>query len=139
MSKLSSMYEQTILEARKIKYDMINVNGGFSDGVTVQPGANAGLLSISVDIYGGGTKASHVYKVPRKIAEYQSAYLAARRTGDPTSAVLSSELQSYYKNLKKAISLEVVALISQFDNQMKTVVDTAVANLNKRYAEQPEQ
>lgn len=139
LPSITELYADVITEAKKIKYDMINVNGGFSDGVTVQPGANAGVLSISVDIYGGGTSANHMYKVPKKIAEYQAAYLAARRVGDPASAELSTELQAYYKNLKKAISIEVVNLISQFDSQMKTVIDSAVTNLNKRYAEPVEE
>ncbi len=135
MAKLADIYGHVISEAKKIKYDMVNVNGGFSDGVNVQPGSNASVLSISVDIYGGGTKNSHLYKVPKKIADYQAAYIAAMKLGDPTSTALSAELEAYYKNLKKAISLEVVTLISQFDGQMKVVIDSAVANLNRRYSE----
>lgn len=138
---LESLYEQALEEAQKrIKYDMVNVNGGFSDGVDIRPGTNAGLLAISVDIYGGGTKNSMMYNVPQKIAEYQAAYVEARRTGDSVAPDLNRELQSYYKNLKKAISIEAVRLISQFDQEMKVVVDKAVANMNKRYGtpQQPE-
>ena len=134
MSKLNlkKYAKEVITEKKKIKYDMKNVNGGFSDGVEIRPGQHAGVMNISIDIYGGSTSTALAYPVPDRIKQLQTGFLAARRTGDPVDQALYGELEAYYENLRRAIALEVYQLMRQFDAQVGQVVSNAVNNYNQR-------
>jgi len=118
---------------KKIKYDMKNINGGFSDGVEIQPGEHSGIMNISVNIYGGNTKSAHPYQVPPSIKKLQAAYIAATQVGDPVSGNLKVQLEAYYTNLRRAISLEMVKLIQQFDAGASESISTAVQTINQKY------
>lgn len=131
--KLVEAYRLLQEESKKIRYDMTNVNGGFSDGVEIKPGENSGVMNVSVNIYGGSPKTTHPYNVPPSIAQKQEAYIAARQTDDPSSAAFERELETYYTMLRQAISLEMVAIMKNFDEQAGLVISRAVANVNKKY------
>ena len=118
---------------KKIKYDMKNINGGFSDGVEIKPGEHAGVMDISVNIYGGSQGLAHAHQVPPSIQEIQKAFIAAQQTGDPIGAELRADLEAYYANLRRAISLEIVRLIQQFDAQANESIANAVAKINQKY------
>lgn len=131
--KLTDAYIKLNEEAKKIRYDMTNINGGFSDGVEIKPGNSASVMNISVNIYGGSPKTSKPYAVPKSIADMQQAYIAAQQSGDPVSSDIRSELETYYNNLRTAISLEVVNIMKNFDAQARDAINRAVANMNKKY------
>jgi hypothetical protein len=131
--KLSNNAKILLEEKRKIKYDMKHINGGFSDGVEIKPGQHAGLMNISVDIYGGSNGLSHPHQVPQSIRELQEAYIAAAKTGNPSATDFKPELEAYYTNLKRAISFEIVRLIQQFDQGASTAIATAVQKINEKY------
>lgn len=132
--KLTEVY-LSMLSEKKIKYNMQNVNGGFSDGVSINVANHPGAVSVSVNVYGGGELNSVKFKVPSKIAEFQEAYISARRTGDQISNDLSTELNSYKSNLKKSIGLAIVKLMEKFDVDAKVAISDAVARVNNLYAE----
>ena len=119
---------------KKIKYDMRNINGGFSDGVEIRPAQNdPAIMNITINIYGGSKNSFNAYKVPPRIQELQSAFLKTRQTGDPFAAEFKKELDAYYDNLKRAIGLEMVRLIQEFDAQAKDSIGRAIGKLNQRY------
>lgn len=128
--KLLDLYEE---KTKKVRYDMVNVNGGFSDGVEIKPGDNPSVMNVSVNIYGGSLQRSHPYNVPKSIADLQQAYIAAQQSGDPVSTQIKDQLEAYYNNLRRAISLEIVALLKSFDEQANAGITRAVTNLNKKY------
>lgn len=131
--RLSNTFRLLTEESKKIRYDMVNINGGFSDGVEIKPGGDPTTMNISVNIFGGNQSNALRYNVPKQISDMQQAYIAARTTGDPVSSEIEVELESYYNNLRQAISLEVVNLMKSFDEQANTVISRAVANINKKY------
>lgn len=139
MSNLSKLYRQRysnyLMErkSKKIKYDMQHVNGGFSDGVEIGIGSDASKVNVKIDIYGGSNNTVAPYPVPRSIRDLQDAYIAAKNQGDPVTPEIKSELESYYKNLRKAISLEVLELIKNFDKQVKESVDRTVSTYNSKF------
>jgi hypothetical protein len=132
--KLVEEYRRILFE-KKIKYDMQNVNGGFSGGVDISPGQTSDVMNISIDIYGGNQTTSHPYKVPPRIKQIQQAFITARQTGDPVAGELKSELKEYYNNLRRAISLQIVRAMQQFDAQSKEAIAQAVQQINARYQE----
>ncbi len=132
MLKLAEEYQKLLAE-KKIKYDMINVNGGFSDGVEVDIYRSVGAMNVSVNIYGGGTLHSLKYHVPPKIKEYQDAMVAARQTGDPVGTEFSGEVEKYQSMVKKAVNLAMVALIQKFDQDAKVAISASIARVNKVY------
>lgn len=132
MFKLSEEYQKLLTE-KKIKYDMINVNGGFSDGVEVDIYRNVGAMNVSVNIYGGGTLHSLKYHVPDRIKEYQDAMVAARQTGDPVGTEFSGEVEKYQSMIKKAVGLAMVSLIEKFDQDAKLAISAAISRVNKVY------
>lgn len=109
------------------------VNGGFSDGVDIGIGQDASKVNIKIDIYGGSNNTSTPYQVPRSIQDLQDAYVAAKQQGDVVTPEIKKELEDYYNNLKRAISLEVLGLIKNFDAQVKEAVDRTVANYNSKF------
>lgn len=136
--RLADTYRNLVTEKKKsnaVKYDMQNINGGFSNGVEIKPGSHAGVMDISVNIYGGNQKTAHPHQVPQSIQQLQEAYIAARKTGDPVASDIKIELEAYYTNLRKAISLEVIRLMQQFDTQAKESIAATVARINQRYQE----
>jgi len=133
MYKLCEEYKRQLNERKKIKYDMRNVNGGFSDGVEIKVGANAGVMDVSVDIYGGGNNLYHPFSVPPAIQKLQEAFLAAKRTGDPVASEIQNQLESYYANIRRAVSLEMVRLMQDFDKNAAGVITNAVQTINGRY------
>ena len=133
--KLSETYRLLSEEAKKIRYDMVNINGGFSGGVEIKPGTTPANMNISINIFGGSQSNSIAYNVPKRISEMQQAYIAAQQTGDPVSGEIKTELETYYNNLRQAISLEIVALMKSFDAQAKEAVTRAVTNMNKKYGQ----
>lgn len=135
--KLSEEYKKIISERKKKKnsYSMKTVNGGFSDGVDIKPGANAGVMNIGIDIYGGSEGITHPHRVPPKIQQYQQAYLQARQTGDPMSEDFKVELERYYADLRNTISARFIQLLEQLDQNVSQVVANAVKEANSRYQE----
>ena len=130
--KIAEEYRK-LLREKKIKYDMKNVNGGFSGGVDIKPGQTAGVMNVAVNIYGGSQSTAHAYEVPPKIKDIQEAFIAARQTGDPVAADLKTELNAYYNNLKRAISLHIVQAMQQFDAQANASIQTAIQQINAKY------
>jgi hypothetical protein len=130
--KIAEEYRR-LLREKKIKYDMQNVNGGFSGGVDIEPGQHAGVMNISVNIYGGSQSTAHAYEVPPRIKELQEAFIAARQKGDPVAGELHSELKEYYSNLKRAISLHVVKAMQIFDQQASSSIQAAIQSINAKY------
>lgn len=130
--KLTEEYRR-LLREKKIRYDMKNVNGGFSGGVDIKPGQDPGVMNISINIYGGSQSIAHPYQVPQRIKELQEAYAAARQSGDPSSEEFKTELREYYNNLKRAISLYVVKSMQQFDEQASVAIQNAIQQINAKY------
>lgn len=133
--KLIEAYKLLKEEDQKIRYDMTNINGGFSDGVEIKPGSDSTTMNVSVNIFGGGQSNSLPFTVPTQISDMQQAYVAAQQTGDPVSGDIAGELEAYYNNLRTAISLEMVALMKKFDADANAVISRAVANMNKKYGQ----
>ena len=125
-----------LLAEKKVKYNMQNINGGFSDGVTINVSKQPGAVGVSVNIYGGGEPRQLRYAVPHKIKTYQDAYVAARRTGDVIGNDLSVELNTYKSNLKKAIGLSMVKLLEKFDIDAKAAIENAISRVNSLYTEE---
>lgn len=120
---------------KAIRYDMHYVNGGYSDGVDIKPSSNVSNMDVTINIYGGNQGSKNMYAVPASIRELQEALLAARRIGDPVASDIRIELDDYYENLRRAISLEVVRLMKDFDANMKQRLDIIVQNINQKYAD----
>jgi len=133
--KLIEAYKLLKEEEQKIRYDMVNINGGFSDGVEIKPGSDSTVMNVSVNIFGGSQSNFLPFTVPKQVSDMQQAYIAAQQTGDPVSADIASELESYYNNLRTAISLEMIALMKRFDAEANAVITRAVANMNKKYSQ----
>ena len=131
--KISETYKRMLLETKKIKYDMRNINGGFSGGVDIVPGEHAGVMDITINIYGGSKSRAHPYKVPPSIQQYQQAYLVAKQTGDPVSKAIRQSLRAYYDNLNTSISLEIVRLMREFDAGSNAAINKAVQTVNAMY------
>jgi hypothetical protein len=124
-------------EKKKAKYDMQNVNGGFSmsNGVQASPGTgpDAGKLYVSVNLYGGGKPQQHAFPVPDRIRELLMATQAADQSLDPVEGDLRGELSEYYKALRKEITIAMIRLIRKFDAAAGQAIVQAVENLNRRY------
>tara|TARA_R110000822_G_scaffold128195_28_gene263970 strand:- start:7408 stop:7809 length:402 start_codon:yes stop_codon:yes gene_type:complete len=118
---------------KKIRYDMKNISGGFSEGVDIMPGQHSGVMDISIDIYGGSKSTAHSYEVPPSIKQLQTAYIAATQKGDPVASDIKRQLEAYYTNLRRAISLHIVHLMQQFDSGANDAITSAVKKINSKY------
>lgn len=134
MMKLSPLLE-TLLNEKKIRYDLSSVNGGFSDGVDINVTKKVGTIGVSVNIYGGGNLNYLSYETPQSIVEYQDALIAAMRVGDPVTSELSVELNAYKKAMKKAISLAMVNVLRKFDEDARAAINAAVSEVNSSYGQ----
>jgi len=132
MFNISEEYRK-LLREKKIKYDMQNVNGGFSGGVDIAPGQTAAVMNVSVNIYGGSQDTVHAHQVPPRIQQMQEAFLAAKANGDPAAGEFQQELKEYYNNIKRAISLHVVKAMQAFDQQANASIQAAIQQINQKY------
>jgi len=121
------------LVEKKIRYDMKNLSGGFSDGVDIETGRTPGTISLSVNIYGGGANVKHTIKLPDKIAKLQSAYIMAVKNNDPTAKELKLQLNSYYNLIKKALSTQVSKMLMDFDSEFGRRMRMIIKKINARY------
>lgn len=131
--KLANEYKKLLEAKQKIKYDMLHINGGFSNGVEIVTGQTSNIMNISVDIYGGGKSMAHSHQVPPTIQELQESFIAARTTGDPVARDIKLKLETYFANVRRAISWEIVSLLKELDQKSSTVIAAAVQRVNNAY------
>lgn len=133
---------KTILETikplmeKKLKYSLKNVNGGFSDGVSIDQGTgvDADKIFVSVNIYGGGKTKRHFYTPPKEIQDLLNARLAALQNNDPVSEEIEQEINKYFTTIKKAVGIKIAKLLQDFDTKSKTVIHQTVISINNTYS-----
>jgi hypothetical protein len=130
---LRDLARTMLSEARSFKYDMKYINGGFSNGVKVEPSMDGATAHVSVDIYGGGQSQKIPIQVPPKIQQLITAVSTAEQRGDPAAVQLRDELNAYYRNIKKLIGFKMVKLFEQMDAQAGQLIAQAVSEINAKY------
>ena len=105
-----------------LKYDMKYVNGGFNDGVKIEP-TNGGKLALSISIFGGGGEPKTV-NIPASPAMQKiiKGYEVAFNNQDSMGTSMEPEMDRYMDNLKQEISLKVIRLMQEMDQKVKQII-----------------
>jgi hypothetical protein len=104
-----------------LKYDCVYVNGGFNDGVKIEP-TDGGKINLSISIYGGGDPKSMNIPAKGKFGELIKSYGTAVTNNDQMGTELEPEIDKNIQLLQESLSLRVIEALKQFDQQIKQII-----------------
>jgi hypothetical protein len=112
-----------------LKYDMKYVNGGFNNGVAIEP-ANGGKLALSISIYGGGEPKKVKLPASPEIAKIIQGYEIAVKNNDKLGLTMEPKLDQYLQGLEQEISLGVIKAMQEFDQKVKQIILNTIKNVS---------
>lgn len=104
-----------------LKYEMKYVNGGFNDGVKIEP-TNGGKLALEISIYGGGEPKKVNIPASPSMQKIIKGYEVAFNSKDSMGTTMEPEMDRYMSNLKHEISLKVIRLMQEMDMKVKQII-----------------
>ena len=115
------------------KYEMQYANGGFNNGVEVKPDRD-GKLQLKISIYGGGEqKVMKIHPVPKSIEKLISAYEQTADQNDNSAPEITEELQKYCDSVRKALSAQLIEIVTDADNKIKEAIQRTFSKINSGF------
>lgn len=104
-----------------LKYEMKYVNGGFNNGVTIEP-TNGGKLALSISIFGGGDPKKVNIPASSEMSKIIQGYEVAVKNNDQLGLTMEPKMEQYISGLEQEISVQVIQAMQEFDQKVKQII-----------------
>lgn len=104
-----------------LKYECKYLNGGFNDGVKIEP-TDGGKLSLAISIYGGGDPKKVNIPASPEIQKIIRGYEVAFKQNDPSGTKLEPRLDEYIESLTQELSYKVMDAMRELDEKVKQII-----------------
>lgn len=111
-----------------LKYECKYVNGGFNNGVKLEP-TSGGKLLLSISIYGGGESKSIKIPVRGELQKIISGYESAFKSKDSLGTELEPEIDDKLQILKEEISNKIISAMKKFDLEVKQIIINTIKEI----------
>lgn len=111
-----------------LKYEGKYFNGGFADGVELEP-VGDGKIGLTITVYGGGEPKKIKIPASGKMQKILRGYEAAFHNEDDLGTKMEPEIDQYLTNLKQQMSFKIITALREFDQKVKQIIiETIKAN-----------
>lgn len=122
---LKRLYEEeTVTNDNSYKFNYLE--GGYSDGIVIEPNGNN--LSLKIKIYGGG----EVQKVRLPMSSnLKNLFSSIKNTDDPVNKSVQIEIDNEFKEFKQILNSDLIQIFKEMDMKVKQAIINASHNLKK--------
>jgi hypothetical protein len=124
---LKRLYEEeTASNDEGNSYKFNYLEGGYSDGIVIEP--NGSNLSLKIKIYGGG----EVQKVRLPMSSnLKNLFSSLEDNEDPVNKSVQIEIDNEFSEFKQILNAKLINIFKETDMKVKQAIQTAAHNLKK--------
>lgn len=104
-----------------LKYEGKYFNGGFADGVKLEP-ASDGKISVSISIYGGGEPKINKISANPKMQKILKAYEIGFKNQDNLGTRMEGDIDDYLETVTQQMSFKIIAAMRELDEKIKQII-----------------
>ena len=104
-----------------LKYEGKYFNGGFADGVKLEP-ASDGKISVSISIYGGGEPKINKISANPKMQKILKAYEVGFKNNDNLGTRMEGDIDEYLETVTQQMSFKIIAAMRELDEKTKQII-----------------